>query len=140
AIGGFGGTIQYPSAKPSVTMTLTSSTTNYAKLPPIAGAKGKAIFYLQLAISGKTSFGTNTQAGGGLASKKIVAGKTYTAFGVADVDGFSVPFTPCYAVAVKSSYGGQIGGLGTLLKGQNVPVPASGYIEIYPGKQASGKC
>jgi hypothetical protein len=42
-------------------------------------------------------------------------------------------------VATAGKYGGVIGGLGTLLKGQTVP-KTSGFIEIYPGKQATSKC
>jgi hypothetical protein len=136
--GGFGGTVKYPSATPSVKLSLISSTTNYAHLPELG--TGSAIFYLQLAISGGTTFGTNTTAGGGLTSKQIKPGKPYTAFGEAIVFSIPVKFTPCYAVATKGKYGGVIGGLGTLLKNQKVPVKASGFIEIYSGKQASSKC
>lgn len=137
AFGGFGGTIQYPAAKPSVAMTLTSSTKN--KKDRKLG-KGTPIFFLQLALAGPTSFGTNLKAGGGLAGKKLIPGTTYTAFGEASADGISAALTPCYVKAAKSPFGGVIGGLGTLLKGLYVPVAAQGYIEIYPGKQASGKC
>jgi hypothetical protein len=138
AFGGFGGTIEYPSADPSVKMKLTSSTSDYDKMPALG--PGKPIFYLQLAISGGTYFGTNVPAGGGLAAKKIVPGDSYTAFGEATIYGFTVKFTPCYIVAKKSSYGGVIGGIGSLLKGQDVPAAATGLIEIYPGKHAGGKC
>jgi hypothetical protein len=135
---GFGGSIKYPGANPSVKLGLISSTTDYNKLPQLGS--GKPIFYLQLALSGGTTFGANVPAGGGLAAKKIVPGKSYTAFGEAVVDSIPVAFTPCYAVATKSKYGGAIGGLGTLLKNQSVPTSASGFIEIYPGAQTSGKC
>jgi hypothetical protein len=43
-------------------------------------------------------------------------------------------------VATKGKYGGVIGGVGTLLKGQTVPNNTSGIIEIYPGQNASVKC
>jgi hypothetical protein len=136
--GGFGGTVKYPGANPSIQLTLTSSTTNYDGLPKLG--KGAAIFYLQLATSGKTSFGTKGTAGGGLTGAKIVPGKAYTAFGQATV--FSVPFNfgPCYAIATKGKYGGVIGGLGTILKGQSIPFAATGVIEIYSGKQTSTEC
>lgn len=137
AFGGFGGTIQYPGANPSVALTLTSSTKN-KKLTKLG--KGTPIFNLQLALSGPTSFGTNLPAGGGLTGKKLIPGTTYTAFGQASALGLSVPLTPCYVKATKGRFGGVIGGLGTLLKGVNVPVAAQGYIQIYSGKQASGKC
>jgi hypothetical protein len=138
AFGGFGGSVEYPSADPSVKMKLISSTSNYDKMPALG--PGKPIFYLQLAISGGTYFGTNEPAGGGLAAKKIVPGDSYTAFGEATIDGFTVKFTPCYIVAKKSPYGGVIGGIGSLLKSQDVPAAATGVIEIYPGKHAGGKC
>lgn len=138
AFGGFGGTIEYPGADPSVKMKLTSSTTDYDKMPKLG--PGTAIFYLQLAISSGTYFGTSVPAGGGLASKKIAPGAAYTAFGQATVYGFTVKFTPCYIVAKKSPYGGVVGGVGSLLKGQDVPAAATGVIEIYAGKHARGKC
>jgi hypothetical protein len=138
AFGGFGGTIQYPSAKPSVKMKLTSSTTNYNKMPELG--PGTALFYLQLAISGATNFGNNVPAGGGLTAKKIVPGDPYTAFGAATIFGVTFKFTPCYTIATKGKFGGLIGGVGTLLKGQMVPSAATGVIEIYSGKHAGGKC
>ncbi len=136
--GGFGGKVQYPSVKPSVKLTLTSSTTDYAGLPQLGS--GSAIFYLQLSISGGTSFGSNTKAGGGLTSESIVAGDTYTAFGEAIVFGYHYKFKPCYAVATQGKHGGVIGGLGSLLKGVDVPTSGSGFIEIYSGEQASTQC
>ncbi len=137
AFGGFGGTIKYPDANPSVKLGLISSTTNYAKLPELG--PGKAIFYLQLALSGGTSFGSNSTAGGGLTAKKLVPGKPYSAYGQATAFGISTKFGPCYAVAGKGKYGGVIGGIGTLLKGVSIPVAADGVIEVYSGKNGS-KC
>jgi hypothetical protein len=137
AFGGFGGSIEYPSANPSAKIKLTSSTSDYDhKLMSLHS--GKPIFYLQLALESPTNFGTNVPAGGGLESKKLIPGHTYTAFGA--VEGLPVSFTPCYATATASKNGGMIGGLGTLLKGQDVPFAVTGYIEIYSGSFASGKC
>ncbi|MBV8530554.1 MAG: hypothetical protein JO104_04500 [Candidatus Eremiobacteraeota bacterium] len=136
--GGFGGTIEYPGAKPSVKLKLISSTKDYNHLPQLGS--GTAIFYLQLALSGGTSFGTNVRAGGGLTSKKIAPGKPYTAYGQATISGFKFGFGPCYAVATKGKYGGVVGGIGTLLKGVTIPSAASGVIEVYSGKQTSTKC
>jgi hypothetical protein len=136
--GGFGGSVKYPSANPSVDVTLWSSTTNYNHMPELGN--GTAIFYLQLALSGGTNFGSKVGHGGGLASKKIVPGQTYTVFGQAKIYGFPYNFNPCYVIAVKSRYGGTLGGIGTLLKGQSVPAPATGVIEIYGGQQASQEC
>jgi len=132
--GGYGGSVKYPGANPSVKLTLTSSTTNYNGMPELG--HGTAIFYMQLAISGGTSFSSKAGAGGGLSSKQIVVGQTYSVFGQAKVYGIPFNFTPCYVVAVKSRYGGTLGGIGTLLKGQQVPAAATGVIEIYEGQQA----
>ena len=138
AFGGFGGKVKYPTASPSVQITLTSSTTNYNKMPELGD--GTAIFYLQLGLSGGTTFGSKVRAGGGLASSTLVPGQPYTAYGEAVIYGFKVKFGPCYTVAKKSKFGGSIGGLGTLLKGQDVPVAASGVIEVYSGQQTAAKC
>jgi hypothetical protein len=136
--GGFGGSVTYPPANPSVSLGLISSTTNYDNMPELGN--GTAMFYLQLAISGKTGFGSKAQAGGGLTSKKIVAGKPYTAYGQAVFYGIKFNFGPCYATATKGKYGGVIGGIGSLLEGVSVPGKASGVIEVYPGQQTSTQC
>lgn len=138
AYGGFGGSVKYPGANPSVKLKLISSTKDYSHLPQLG--QGTAIFYLQLALSGGTSFAPRVQAGGGLTSKTIVPGKSYTAYGQATISGFTFSFGPCYSVATKGKYGGVIGGIGTLLKGESIPVAASGVIELYSGKQTSTKC
>jgi len=135
---GFGGSVKYPAADPSVNLTLTSSTSNYDGLPELGS--GTAIFYLKLSLSGATSFGSKVAHGGGLASKHIVVGQTYTVFGQAKVFGFPYNFTPCYVTAVKSRFGGTLGGIGTLLEGQSVPAAATGVIEIYQGQQATEEC
>ncbi|HEX3456498.1 MAG TPA: hypothetical protein VHR97_00950 [Candidatus Baltobacteraceae bacterium] len=136
--GGYGGSVKYPGANPSVKLTLTSSTTNYNGMPELG--QGTAIFYMQLAISDGTSFAGKVGSGGGLSSKQITAGQTYTVFGQAKIYGFPFNFTPCYVVAVKSRYGATLGGIGTLLKGQRVPAAATGVIEVYEGQQASEAC
>jgi hypothetical protein len=136
--GGFGGTVKYPSANPSVNVSLISSTSDYDNLPQLGS--GTAIFYLQLAISGGTSFGNKVRRGGGLTSSTIQPNEPYTVFGEVVVDSIPFQFSPCYAIAKKGKYGGVIGGVGTLLKGEQVPTKASGFIEIYSGRQADGKC
>jgi hypothetical protein len=138
AIGGFGGSVDYPSVSPSVKVTVTSSVKNYAHLSQLGS--GMAIFYLQLSLSGGTTFGSSVSAGGGLTSKKIKSGSPYTIFGEATIDGFKVHFQPCYTAATTGKYGGVIGGVGTLLEGEQVPSAASGFIEIYAGAQASKQC
>jgi hypothetical protein len=135
---GFGGKVRYPGANPSVQLSLISSTTDYDHLPQLGS--GTAIFYLQLAISGKTTFGDKVRAGGGLTSKKIEPSQAYTVFGEAIVYSIPIKLSPCYTIAKKGKYGGVIGGIGTLLKGESVPVKASGFIEIYSGRQANTEC
>ncbi len=139
AFGALGGSITYPPANPSVSVSLISSTTNYNKKLPQLG-NGAPIFYLQIALTKGTAFGQNAKAGGGLTGKTIKPGNTYTAYAQAKILGFPVNFTPCYAVATKGKYGGVIGGIGSLLKGQSVPNNTSGVIEIYSGKSANAKC
>lgn len=136
--GGFGGRVKYPGTNPSVNVTVISSTTNYDNMPKLGS--GSPIFYLQLAISGSTTFGTNVGAGGGLTSAKIVPDDPYTVYGQAKIHGFKVNFGPCYAVARTGKYGGVIGGIGSLLKGESVPAAASAVIEIYSGQQTSKPC
>jgi hypothetical protein len=138
AYGGFGGAVKYPGANPSVKLKLISSTKDYKRLPKLG--HGTPTFYLQLAISGGTNFASKVRAGGGLTGQKIVPGQAYTAYGQATVLGVKVPFGPCYSVATKGKYGGVIGGIGTLLEGQSIPVAASGVIELYSGKQTTTKC
>ena len=138
AFGGFGGKLKYPGADPSIDVSLTSSTTNYDNMPELG--QGTAIFYIQLGLSGGTSFSNYVGAGGGLASKTLVPKQPYTAYGQAVVYGFKYDFGPCYVVAKKNRYGGIIGGLGTLLKGQSIPVKANAVLEIYSGQQTQTKC
>jgi hypothetical protein len=138
AYGGFGGTVEYPGANPSVKLNLISSTKDYDHLPQLG--QGTAIFYLQLALSGGTSFAPKVRAGGGLTAKKILPGKAYTAYGQATISGFKINFGPCYSVATSGKHGGVIGKIGSLLKGQSIPVAVSGIIEVYSGKQTGTKC
>jgi len=138
AFGGFGGKVKYPGADPSIDVSLTSSTTNYDNMPELG--QGTAIFYIQLGLSGATSFSSKVAAGGGLASQSLVPKQPYTAYGQAVVYGFKYDFGPCYVVAKKNRYGGIIGGLGTLLKGQSIPVKANAVLEIYSGQQTQTKC
>lgn len=138
AFGGFGGKIAYPGANPAIGVVVTTSTTNYDGMPSLG--KGTPIFYVQLDTSGATTFGSGVPAGGGLVGAGIVPAKTYTAFAQATVFGITETLPPCYAVATKSIYGGKLGGMGTLLKGQQIPSKAAGVIEIYKGKQTTAKC
>jgi hypothetical protein len=136
--GGFGGKVKYPGASPSVQVTLTSSTTNYNGMPQLG--QGTAIFYLQLAISGATTFGNKVRRGGGLTSAQIQPGYPYTIYGQAVVFGVKFNFGPCYATATQGKYGGVIGGVGTLLKGAQIPTAANAVLEVYSGQQTSSPC
>jgi hypothetical protein len=138
AIGGFGGTIAYPKANPSVKATVTSSTTNYKKLPELG--TGTAIFYLQLAMDGGTTFGNAIDPTGGLTAATITSGKPYTAYAQATVSGQKIDFGPCYQNATKGQYGGELNSIGALLEYGAVPTKATGFIEVYSGKQTNTKC
>jgi hypothetical protein len=136
--GGFGGKVKYPGANPSVQVTLTSSTTDYNNMPQLG--QGTAIFYLQLAISGGTTFSNKVRRGGGLTASEIEPGYPYTVYGQAVIFGIKFNFGPCYTVAKKGKYGGVIGGVGTLLKGEQVPYAANAVLEVYSGQQTSSQC
>ena len=141
AFGGFGGSIVYPPVSSSISVTLASSTTNDAGFPALAA--GTPIYYLQLALSGATSFGTGAPAGGGLSSTStaIVPGQHYTIYGAASIGGLSLPLTPCQTTATAGAGGtGVISGLGTVLNGASVPLAAMGVLEIYPISSSAGPC
>ena len=129
---GFGGTINYSAVDPSVSVTLTSSVTNYDHLPSLSS--GKAIFYLQFTISHASKFGRTVAPGSGLTGKRIIVGKLYTAYFNATVAGTVYKFS-CYATAAKGKYGGIVGPLGNFFKGQTLFAPAKkGVMELYSGR------
>jgi hypothetical protein len=138
SFGGYGGSISYPAAKPSVKVTITSSTTDYKHLPQLG--TGTAIFYLQMALAGGTTFGKSIKLTGGLTGAGLQSGKEYTAYGEATVSGYKLKFGPCYAKATKGKYGGVLDTIGALLEYGTVPGAASGFFEIYSGKQATSLC
>jgi hypothetical protein len=138
AFGGFGGSVRYPSVNPSVSLTLTTNVRDYNHQPKLGS--GKPLVYLQFAISGATQFGTNVKSRGGLTGAKIVAGQQYTAVGQVTIDHYTFELGPCFTTAKKGKYGGVVGGLGSLVKGQDIPAAAGGVIEIYSGRQAGSQC
>ena len=138
AYGGFGGKLNYPSLSPSITLTVSTSTQNYDNFPTLGS--GTPIFYLAFTTSTGVTFGGNIKSGGGLTSKQIIVGDPYTAYGEASVYGYKVKFGPCFTTATKGKYGGVIGGIGGLLKGEQIPFKVSGVIEIYSGEQTSMNC
>lgn len=138
AFGGFGGKVNYPSVNPSVSLTLTTSIKDVGHQPKLGS--GKPLLYLQFAISGATRFGSKVKAGGGMTGAKIVPGNQYTAVGQVTIYKQNFELGPCYTTATKGKYGGVIGGLGSLVKGQYLPAATSGVIEIYSGRQAGTEC
>jgi hypothetical protein len=138
AYGGFGGKLNYPSLSPSITLTLSTSTQNYDNFPTLGS--GTPIFYLAFTTSGSVTFGGKIKSGGGLTGKQIIAGDPYSAYGEATIYGYKVKFGPCYTTATKGKYGGVVGGIGGLLKNEQIPFKVSGVIEIYSGEQTSMQC
>jgi hypothetical protein len=138
AYGGFGGQLRYPSLSPTISLTLDAGTSNFDNFPTLGS--GTPIVYLGFSTSAGTTFGSNLKSGGGLAGKQIVPGDPYTAYGEATVYGDKVKFGPCYVTATKSKYGGEIGRIGALLKGEDIPFKVSGVIEIYSGEQTGMEC
>ena len=138
SFGGIGGTIEYPDANPSISAVLKSSTTNYANLPELG--TGTAIFYLQMAPNGGTTFSTKVKDGGGVTGKGIVAKKPYTIYAQAQLGTYVFKFTPCYEVATKGKYGGVITGLGTLFSDAIIYPGTTAFFEIYKGQQTSYVC
>ena len=140
AFGGFGGTLGFPGASPSITVSIIVSTTNYNhKMPPLEKS-GSPLVYIQGALSGGTSFGKTLPSGGGLAGAEIVAGTTYTVTGKFSAGGRSAPLGPCYAVGTPSKYGGALPGITRLFPTITIPVAGSAFFEIYKGKLAAKGC
>jgi len=140
--GGFGGTIVYPTVSTSVTATLTASTTNDASFPTLGS--GAAIYYLQIALSGATTFGAAAPSGGGLVatSTAIVPGAVYSILGQATFAGNTINLTPCQTTAASGANGaGVISGLGTVLNGAQAPAPVTTILEIVTGgTNGAGPC
>jgi hypothetical protein len=144
AFGGFGGTMEYPPAKPSITAALTASTTNYNQLLPTLAKTGKPIYYLQVQTSADTVFGNDVLAKGGLTSAKLVAGRSYTLYGQSIAGGivhFINDLTPCVATATSGKDGGVLPSFGRLLAGQKFTNGAVTItFEVYKGKHAAKSC
>jgi hypothetical protein len=142
AFAGFGGALNYPGAHPPVSVVVTSSTTNYNHLIPTLG-KGKPLFFLQIATSAGTNFGTTVSDSVGLESTSLVAGKSYDIFGeakLAGVAGIIVPFAACKATASKGKTGGEITDIGSRMEGAKLTTPATIYLEVYPKRKSNSAC
>jgi hypothetical protein len=144
AFDGYGGTMEYPPAKPSITAALTASTTNYNQQLPMLAKKGKPMYYLQVQTSGNTDFAHSLRSSGGLTSTKLVAGKSYTLYGESLSGGivhFITNFTPCVATATSGKDGGVIPAFGRLLVRQKLTNGAvTIYFEVYEGKLTAQPC
>jgi hypothetical protein len=128
--GGFGGTITYPPAYPSVKVQVSSGTTDYDHHRNLGG--GPAMFYFQLSMTNTTTFERKFEAGGGLASAAFKPGETYTAYGGVMIASIPMKHKPCYVMAVKGKYRGLLGGLGKLTTNGEVPAPSSAFLETIP--------
>jgi hypothetical protein len=147
AIDGVGGALEYPGAKPSVKVTVTTTTKNSDHFPyPPNQPDAKAVIYLEIGSTGtSTTFGTALRSGAGVSGKGIKPHSTYTAYSAFETFGgfWKQPSgeSTCFAVAKAGKRGGVIG-LGSLLKGQTInsaPASASGtpfLIEIFAGQES----
>ncbi len=138
AFGGFGGSMQYPSVNRSVKLTIRTSTANIYNEPQLG--TGTSIVYLNLHFHAGTHFSSNLKSQGGLTSKAINAGGTYTAYGIVAVGHLVLMFTPCYTVATQGPYGGVLSNLGDLFSNTTITGAGYGVIEIYSGEQVSQEC
>jgi hypothetical protein len=138
AFGGFGGSMQYPGVQRSVELTIRTSTKDIYDEPQLG--TGTSIVYLNLHFHAGTHFGSNLKSKGGLTSKSINTGATYTAYGIVAVGRLVLMFPPCYAVATQGTYGGVLPNLGNLLRNATITGAGYGVIEIYSGQQVSQGC
>jgi hypothetical protein len=137
--GAYGGSAPYAPAKPSVKVTLTTSTTNYDHKLPALG-KGAALFYLQIAFGSATSFANQKEGDVTFSGEDITKGDAYTLFGQSVVKGSKKNLKPCYSVATQGQYGGEFNGGSSSLKDSSVPADSTLIGELYPGKQTTTKC
>lgn len=138
--GGWGGSMNYPSASSS-SMALISSTTAYNPIlfPPAGSVT--PIFYIQYGLNKSgVIFGVKLPASGGLASKSLKVGKPYTVQGAYVVGSLWNTFGSCSTTAVASKYGATIRGVGFVLENVHMGAASSGVISILPGKLAQSKC
>ncbi|MFY9664934.1 MAG: hypothetical protein WAK19_10825, partial [Candidatus Cybelea sp.] len=130
---GFGGELGFPGAHPPGRIKLIVESKHYLKL-----GKLKAIFTLQWLPGWQFSFGPIAPPGG-ITGKKIIPGKTYTAYGQYDFDGGHTNVGPCYSIASRGQFGGVFKNLGTLMEKRS----GSFFVwtlGIYPGKEAKSRC
>jgi hypothetical protein len=122
-------------------MGLISSTTAYnpGAFPPAGSVN--PIFYIQFKLNTYgVIFGAKLPDTGGLSSKSLSVGKSYTAQGASDVGSLWDALGECYTTAFSSKYGATIRGIGFVLENVHMGEASSGVISILPGKLATKKC
>ncbi|MGC1381065.1 MAG: hypothetical protein WA814_08590 [Candidatus Baltobacteraceae bacterium] len=134
---GLGGTLEYPGAKPSGKVTVTSTTIDNGF--PYPGT-GTAVFYMEIALPAATSFGKTLHAGSGLTGKQIKSKADYTVFLSYFKYGFWYAGSSCYTTATPGKYGGVLGHLASVLKGQSFAGPYTILLEVYPNQQSTTTC
>jgi hypothetical protein len=142
SFGDWGGTMDYPGPTSShSSMGLISSTTAYNPdaFPPAGSVN--PIFYIQFKLNTYgVIFGAKLPDTGGLSSKSLSVGKSYTAQGASDVGSLWDALGECYTTAFSSKYGATIRGSGFVLENVHMGEASSGVISILPGKLATKKC
>jgi hypothetical protein len=133
SFGGFGGELGFPGAHPPGNIKLIVRSNQVMKLGNLS-----AIFTLQWLPAWQFSFGPTAPAGG-ITGTKIVAGKSYTAYGRYYVHGSSTAVGPCYSVASRGKFGGVFKNLGALMKKQSGSFLVW-VLGIFPGNEAKAKC
>jgi hypothetical protein len=93
AFHGYGGTIDYPAVERSAKLVLRSALTNLYD-DPLLGTSGTPMFYLNLHFRSGASFGTQFGSTDGLTGSEIVAGQSYTAYGIVTVGHLALMLVP----------------------------------------------
>lgn len=130
---GFGGELGFPGAHPPGKIKLIVRANQVMKLGDL-----KAIFTLEWLPAWQFSFGS-TAPPGGITGKKIIPGKTYTAYGRYSFDGGSAKVGPCYSVASRGKFGGVFKNLGTLMEKRSGAFFVW-TLGIFRGKEAKRSC
>ena len=133
SFGGFGGELGFPEARPPGNIELIVESSHAFELGNV-----KPIFTLEWLPGWQFSFGPKAPPGG-ITGRKIIPGKTYTAYGEYTFDGGHTFVGPCYSVASRGKFGGVFKDLGTLMERRS----GSFFVWtlwIYPGDEAKRRC
>jgi len=134
---GLGGSLEYPGARPSGKVKVTSTTIDGGF--PYPGS-GTPVLYLEIALPAATTFGSTLHAGGGLTGKTIKAKADYTVFSEYSKYGLWYAALSCSTVAKHGKHGGVLSGLGAVLDGQSFGGPYTLLFEVYPDQQSQTSC